>query len=192
MNINSFTRAYCQNLQTLLAALSTDELQKIIDIFLQARSECRTIYFMGNGGSAATASHFCEDLAEVGRKTGKKLFNTSSLAANTPYITALGNDYGFEYIFSRQIEGCLRSGDVLVAISASGNSPNLINAIKLGNERGARTIGLLGFDGGILASLCAERIIIRTEKGAYGPVEDVHLVIDHLLTSALREILQAE
>jgi D-sedoheptulose 7-phosphate isomerase len=98
-------------------------------------------------------------------------------------LTALGNDYGYEHIFRMQLENLLQPGDVVVAISASGNSPNILLAIEYANERGATTVGLTGFDGGKLAALVDVNVHAPTGPGEYGPAEDIHMVIDHLVMS---------
>ena len=131
-------------------------------------------------------------MASVGRKINRKLFKTLSLADNTSYITALANDYGYDKIFAYQLEQLLQKGDVLIAISASGNSQNLIEAVKYANGEGVTTIGMLGFDGGKLLPLCDYNIHVKTEIGEYGPVEDIHLFIDHIITGYLIERLMQE
>lgn len=139
---------------------------------------------MGNGGSAATATHFACDLGK-GTKTGQHKFKTQALADNLATFTAYANDEGYEYVFSKQLENVLQKGDIVVALSASGNSQNLINAIVYAKTRGALTISLLGFDGGKLKDISDVALVVHTNKGEYGPVEDVHLVLDHLITSFL-------
>ena len=176
-------RKYSNYVYGLLSKINYDNIGKIIDCFSEARSRGSTIFFIGNGGSAATASHFAQDLGEVGRKSGKKHFRTLSLTDNVPFITAMGNDYGYEKIFTGQLNNLFKEGDILVAISASGNSPNVIEAVKLVKTLGGVTIGLVGFDGGRLKSLCDFVIHVEANKGEYGPVEDIHLIIDHMITS---------
>ena len=131
-------------------------------------------------------------MASVGRKINRKLFKTLSLADNTSYITALANDYGYDKIFAYQLEQLLQKEDVLIAISASGNSQNLIEAVKYAKSKGAATIGMLGFDGGKLLTLCDYNIHVKTKIGEYGPVEDIHLFIDHIITGYLIERLMQE
>ena len=104
-----------------------------------------------------------------------------SLTDGVPLMTAIANDFGYVHIFRRQLEIQYRAGDLLVVISASGNSPNLLEAVGWVKSRGGAVIGLLGFDGGRLASLCDASVIARTARGDYGPVEDVHMVLDHLI-----------
>lgn len=180
-----YLKDYGLYVSDLLSKLDYTAVNNVMDCFLKARERGSVIFFAGNGGSAATASHFAQDLAEVGRKTGKKLFKTLSLADNVPFITALGNDYGYEAVFKGQMQNIFRKDDVLVAISASGNSLNIIEAIKIAKDLGGISVGLVGFDGGQMASLCNYVIHVVTDKGEYGPVEDIHLVLDHMITSYL-------
>jgi len=152
---------------------------------LEARDHDKTIYFVGNGGSAATASHFSQDMGEVGRKIKARGFRTQSLNDNVSALTAISNDYGYEQVFALQIQNNFDSGDVLVVISASGNSPNVVKAVELAKQIGGTTVGLVGFDGGRLAQICDHVVHVQSNKGEYGPVEDIHLVLNHMIVSYL-------
>lgn len=187
--VADFSKKYLRRLLQLLEDLDNGELQAVVQAFWDARANGKTIFFIGNGGSAATASHFSQDLAEVGRKAKAPLFRTLSLTDNTAYITAMGNDYGFETVFSRQVEQMFHEGDVLVSISASGNSKNVIRAVEAAKERKGVNIGIVGFDGGELKRICDQCIHVKSIKGEYGPVEDVHMILDHLVTTYLHEKL---
>ncbi len=184
-DVVSYLKSYGNYLSELLAALDHDEVRRVADCFLKARALAATIYFVGNGGSAATASHFAQDLTEVGRKAGLNGFRTLSLTDSVPYITALANDYGYESVFTWQLAELFKKNDVLVAISASGNSPNVVNAVQYAKKSGGVTIGLVGFDGGKLKTMCDHVINVKTRPGEYGPVEDVHMVLDHMITTYL-------
>jgi D-sedoheptulose 7-phosphate isomerase len=188
---HDFFNRYAQDMCRLLTSLDVPAVQTMVDMFLDARERGNTIFFAGNGGSAATASHFSQDLGEVGRKVNQPGFKTLSLTDNVPQITAIGNDYGYEYIFSIQLKEIFRLGDILVVISASGNSPNVINAVETAKHLGGRAIGLVGFDGGKLSRLCDHVVHVRTPKGEYGPVEDIHMILDHMVTSFLIDHLKA-
>ena len=157
-----------------------------------ARLQGRTIFIVGNGGSAATASHFACDLALGPRSSGGKAYRAISLGDNNALITAAGNDLGYETVFSEQLKTLLAPDDLVLAISASGNSPNIIEAVEYANHIGAMTIGLTGFDGGRLRHIAAEHIHISTPKGDYGPVEDLHLVVNHLISSYLVRLTREE
>lgn len=168
--------AYSEHLIKLINILDYNAIDKVVECFMEARKRGAMIFFAGNGGSAATASHFSEDL-------GTRFFRTMSLSDNIPYITALGNDFGYEKIFSGQLSRLFKRNDVLVAISASGNSPNIVEAVKLVNKKGGITVGFTGFDGGILKKICRYAIHVPTAKGAYGHAEDMHLIIEHIISS---------
>lgn len=180
-----YLRSYEKYLSYLLSRLDYEAVGKVIEVFSQARDRDAMIFFVGNGGSAATASHFAQDLGEVHRKTGGSCFRTLSLTDNVSFITAMGNDYGYDAIFTGQMSNLFKKEDILVAISASGNSPNVVQAVKLARQLGGITIGLVGFDGGELLKICNHVIHVLANKGEYGPVEDIHLALDHMITSYL-------
>ncbi|MCG2775798.1 MAG: SIS domain-containing protein [Desulfobacterales bacterium] len=180
-----YFKAYALYLNDLLTHLDVDAIRGVIDCFLDARRNKKTIFFAGNGGSAATASHFSQDLGEAGRKCDKAGFKTLSLTDNISLITAIGNDYGYGEIFTIQMAELFCEGDVLVAISASGNSPNIVNAVELAKKMGGKTVGLVGFDGGQLKNLCDHVVHVKSQNGEYGPVEDIHMILVHMITSYL-------
>ena len=184
-DLGEFVLGYFNYLNVLQTKLNVTNINDVINCFITAREKGKTIYFAGNGGSAATASHFAQDLGEVGRKANVKSFKTISLTDSVPLLTAIGNDYGYENIFSIQLSELFSKGDVLVVISASGNSPNVIAAVKQAKEMGGDTIGLVGFDGGKLLEMCDYVIHVKTNKGEFGPVEDLHMILDHMVTSFL-------
>ena len=164
----------------------------VIECFWLACKRGATIFFVGNGGSAATASHFANDLVKGARVDGRGGFRAVSLTDNVALMTALANDDGYEAVFTGQMRDLFNKGDVLVAISASGNSPNVVAAAKLAKERGGTTVGLVGFDGGDLRNICDIVVHVRSRTGEYGPVEDVHMVLDHMITSYLGMRLREE
>jgi len=137
------------------------------------------IYIIGNGGSASTASHLSNDLFAKGCKA-------ISLADNSSIITKIANDSGYEYIFKEQLEVFFSKGDILIAISASGNSPNLIKAVEYANTLGT-TVAIVGFDGGKLSKICKLVIHIPTCKGNYETAEDLHLAVCHKISKGLVE-----
>jgi len=160
-------------------------LERIIHLLCAARDRGATIYIAGNGGSAATASHWVNDLGKATKCNGHPPMRVMSLSDNISWLTALANDEGYERVFSGQLENFAHPGDVLIVISASGDSPNLIEAVKLARERGMNTLGLLGFDGGALKNQVDEALWLPTEKGAYGLVESAHVLLCHILTDCL-------
>jgi D-sedoheptulose 7-phosphate isomerase len=179
-----FSRAYLEYLQSVLEHLDTGEIGRFIETLLAARKRGATIFFIGNGGSAATASHFANDLS-VGVNEYDKPFRAMSLTDNVPLITAIGNDFGYEEIFVRQLRILGRSGDVLVGISASGNSPNLLRAFDYASSAGMRTVAITAFDGGRMKTSADQGIHVPTEPKEYGPAEDAHMVLDHLVCAYL-------
>jgi D-sedoheptulose 7-phosphate isomerase len=188
---SEYISAYFKHLTQILSELDLSSIEKFIGLLLSARKEGKNVYFIGNGGSAATASHFANDLA-IGTRSKKPPFKVMSLTDNSSVITAIGNDYGYEQVFVKQLEACLGSGDLLVAISASGNSPNILKAVEYTKENNGITIGLTGFDGGELKKIVDHVIHVPTVKGDYGPVEDVHMILDHVVGNYLMQMCREE
>jgi len=180
-----FARGYLSYLAEILSRLDEDEIAAFTQTLLEARSRGATIYFIGNGGSAATASHFANDIG-IGCRSWERPFRAVSLTDNVPVLTAIANDYGYADVFTLQLKTVLRDGDVVVAISASGNSPNVLNAIEYARQHGAVTVGLTGFDGGRLREAVHIPVHVPTLQGEYGPVEDVHMILDHLVGAFLK------
>jgi D-sedoheptulose 7-phosphate isomerase len=178
-----FSKKYLEHLTTLLSAIDIRSIYEIMTVLEKARGDKRKIFLLGNGGSAATASHLAEDLALGLQKRGHIPFKTVSLTDNCASITAIGNDEGYELVFMRQLSILFEKGDVVIGISASGNSPNVLRALEYANERGGITIGFSGFDGGKMKTLCRYCVHVATYSGEYEPVEDIHLVIGHLIAS---------
>ena len=186
-----FARGYLDYLGKVLEKLDEEEIAAFIEALIQARERGARIFFFGNGGSAATASHFANDIA-IGCRSWDRPFQAMSLTDNVPVMTAIANDYGYEHIFTLQLKTMMHPGDVVVAISASGNSPNVINALEWANEHGAVTMALTGFDGGQLRKTAKISVHVATDKGEYGPVEDVHMVLDHLVGAFLMHLCRSE
>lgn len=190
-DLETFAKQYVDYLSTLLASLDFKVVGEIGKLFLEARNKGRKIIFIGNGGSAATASHFANDFS-IGTRCPWKPFKAMSLTDNVAVLTCIGNDFGYNQIFRKQLETTLEGGDLLVLISASGNSENLVEAVRFATERGNTTIGLLGFDGGKLSGLCTKALVVKTRGGEYGPVEDVHMILDHLISSYFIRLVRTE
>lgn len=190
-SVKEYAEKYTQYLSQLLKNLDISAIEDVTNVFLKARDQGKKIIFIGNGGSAATASHFANDFA-IGMKSAYKPFKALSLTDNVAVLTCIGNDFGYENIFVKQLEVLLEPGDVIVAISASGNSPNLVKAVEYASERGNFCMGFVGFDGGRLKELCPLNIHIQSGKGEYGPVEDIHMVLDHLISTYLYRFIRKE
>jgi len=182
---SAFVRGYLENLEAVLRSLDVEAVARVIDLLLEALRLDRAVYILGNGGSAATASHLANDLLAATRGS-ERAFRVWSLSANVATLTAAANDLGYDQIFVEQLRGRLRADDLVIAISASGNSPNVLRAVEYASEHGAVTIGFTGFDGGRLAGMVSDGVRVNTPAGDYGPVEDVHLVLDHVIGSYLR------
>ncbi|MGH7824076.1 MAG: D-sedoheptulose-7-phosphate isomerase [Candidatus Binatia bacterium] len=176
---------FVQEFFELLGRLDLKEVEQVFHTLRQARDRKAMIYLAGNGGSASTASHWANDLGKATKTSGQLPIRVVSLTDNVSWLTALANDEGYERSFSGQLENFARPGDVLVVISASGNSPNLIRAVEMARASGVVTIGFLGFDGGALKTMVDERLLLPTSKGAYGLVESAQGLLCHLLTACL-------
>lgn len=188
--LEKYLRSYLEELKWSLGEIDPAALGRIIDVFARARVDGRQILLVGNGGSAATASHMACDLGKGTIDCGDPdatRFRVLSLSDNSALITALGNDVAFEEIFAQQLRIVMRDGDVVVFISASGNSPNLLRALEYARSRGAITIGLLGFGGGRLRALVDHPLVVSSRN--YGIAEDFHLIVQHVLTQFLRRVL---
>jgi D-sedoheptulose 7-phosphate isomerase len=184
-----FARAYLEYLQTVLRRIDPAEIGRFIQTLLDARERGAMIFFIGNGGSAATASHFANDLS-IGTNEYNKPFRAVSLTDNVPILTAIGNDFGYEEIFVRQLRSLGKSGDVLIGISASGNSPNLLKAFEYATFIGIRTVAITAFDGGRMKALASQGVHVPTDPKEYGPAEDAHLVLDHLVSAYLMRFVR--
>lgn len=183
---------YRRRTTALMESLDLAAVQAVVDELHDAWRRRALIAVAGNGGSASTASHMATDLVKATRVDGRPAVRALSLADNVPLLTALANDDGYEVGFERQLEALFRSGDVLILISASGNSPNVVAAASEAKTLGGKTIALVGFDGGELAKICDLVVHARSERGEYGPVEDVHLVLNHMISGALLERIRTE
>ena len=191
-DFQEFANRYFDYLYRLLKELDTGTLAAFVEELEMARGQENTIFIVGNGGSAATASHMANDLSLGAQMDEDKPFRALALTDNVAAMTATANDFGYETLFVNQLKVFYRPGDKLVAISASGNSPNVVNAAKWVKEQGGTVIGLVGFDGGALKDNCDIAIHVNTNKEEYGPVEDIHIIVDHLIYSWFRTKGQRE
>tara|TARA_B100000745_G_scaffold131180_1_gene85547 strand:- start:192 stop:797 length:606 start_codon:yes stop_codon:yes gene_type:complete len=190
LSIKDYSKSYIDYLSSVLSNISLTDIEKFVEVLLEARERESSIFFIGNGGSAATASHFANDIA-IGTRTYEKPFRAISLCDNQAVITAIANDDGYEKIFSQQLQVLLKKQDVVVAISASGNSPNLLDAIDTAKKINAITVGISGFDGGKMKEMVDVSLHVPTEKGEYGPAEDAHMVLDHLISNYLMRLVRS-
>ena len=186
-----FVKSYLEYLKTVLDQINLDEVTKFIETIKSARENNQFVYFIGNGGSAATASHFANDLA-IGTRSSKKPFRVMSLTDNVAVMTAIGNDFGYDELFTKQLSAYLKPNDVVVAISASGNSPNVVKALEFAKTMSAKTVSITGFDGGKIKSSADINLHVPTQKGEYGPVEDVHMIFDHIVGNYFMHLCREE
>jgi D-sedoheptulose 7-phosphate isomerase len=193
-DISQFATSYFDYLHQLLSNLDKEAIVLLWNDLQQAREEKKTVFIAGNGGSAATASHIGNDMGLAVQKVGNtgSSLKVMALTDNISLMTAIGNDDGYDSLFVNQLKIHFEEGDRLIVISASGNSNNLVNAAKWVKKEGGSVVGWLGFDGGKLKDLCDIVIIAETPKGEYGPVEDVHMILDHMMTSWLYKVLAEE
>src|SRR5712691_2790226 len=175
----SFTQLYKADVLKAIETIDLEKVNKAIGILIQARDEGRRIFVCGNGGSASTASHFACDLVKGASFNQPKLFRIMALTDSLPTITAYCNDVGYECVFVEQLKNFAEPGDVVMAISGSGNSPNVLRAVEYGASIGCRTIAISGRDGGKLGPLA--ELNIQVSNPHMGRIEDVHMIVLHMI-----------
>ena len=185
-----FVDQYLTELEGVIRNISRPRVGEAIDLLFRAWQDQRTVFLIGNGGSAATASHMMNDLNKYTVVPGRRRFRAMALTDNVPLLTAIGNDAEYADIFVEPLRNLLCPGDVLIAISASGNSPNIVKAVEYARQKGATVIGFCGHPGGNLARLADLAVTIPSDR--IGQQEDGHMILDHVISAALRErIVQA-
>lgn len=160
-------------------------LRRLVEVVLRARREDRAIFFFGNGGSSATASHMAQDLDKLTSATSSRRFRSHCLSDHIPVMLAWANDVNFSEIFAEQIKAQGRPGDVAIGISGSGNSPNVLRALEEARRLGLTTVGLIGMGGGKMKDLCDVSVIVPSQNMQH--IEDLHHLMLHLLASYLRD-----
>ena len=176
---------YILHLQDVLERLKLDDVRQSIDVIMEAYYANKQIFVVGNGGSASTASNLACDLGKGTSVAGKPRFRVISLTDNVATMTAWSNDVAYEDVFVEQLKNLVNAGDVVIGISASGNSENVIRAMQHAADIGCSTIGWSGFGGGKLATICDVNVVVDSHQ--YGPVEDVHLILNHVLHAWIQE-----
>ncbi|GMV82282.1 MAG: phosphoheptose isomerase [Planctomycetota bacterium] len=177
---------YLKRLIEVLGRMDPKEIEAAGGALHRARAEGRQVFVFGNGGSAALASHVAVDLGKGCSRGREKRFRVLSLTDNVPWITALANDDSYDKVFSEQLDNYAQKRDVAIAISASGNSKNVIKALELANERGLETIGISGFAGGKLKPLVQHHIHCPADHMGY--IEDAQLIVCHILMYGFMEV----
>ncbi|HXJ84539.1 MAG TPA: SIS domain-containing protein [Candidatus Methylomirabilis sp.] len=194
-DVRAGVRSHLDRLRSALDNVSVAAVEAVVRRLYSAYLDGRKVLIAGNGGSAATASHMACDLSKSvfdGYSTvsgPKGRLKVMALTDNVPLITAWANDTDYSRVFVEQVRTHVDRGDVLIAISGSGKSPSVVEAVKLARGLGAHTVGILGFDGGELIDLVDVAIVVRCDD--YGVVEDVHMALDHILTECLRRLIAA-
>ena len=177
---------YIEAEKAALDSIPVEQVESIILKFKEAHAEGRQIFLFGNGGSASNASHFATDLGKGSSDALGKRFKVLSLNDNVSWMTAIGNDYSYEDIYLRQLENYGQAGDIVLSMSVSGSSPNLVKAFEWANANGLHTIALVGGKRGKLADLAKEAIVI--DDIHYGRAEDCQMGIAHMLCYAFMEV----
>ena len=183
-NLNTI-KSYLTALTQVIENFPIDNLAEITDVLQDARNNLRTIFICGNGGSWATAAHMVCDFGKNTRLSGEKRIKVIGLGDNIPSLTAYANDEGYDRVFAEPLMNLMSSGDVLIAISGSGNSPNILRAVETAKQIGGTTIGLTGFEGGQLKGMVDHPLVIPSDSMEV--IEDFHMIVDHLLTICLRQ-----
>lgn len=185
MNYNTLIKTYLDNEINVLQEIDVDAVNKVLNLLEESVKRDATIYIFGNGGSAATASHFQNDFNKgVSEHTDKK-FRFLCLNDNVATVMAIANDIGYEEVFRFQLQGRIKEGDILIAISGSGNSPNVINAVEYGKKQGCKVVGLTGYSGGRLKEM--SDISLHVPINSMQITEDVHMIFNHLMMSVFYE-----
>jgi len=173
----------------MLQAISLPHLEAVLHVLEEAYRQGHRIFIMGNGGSAATASHFALDLAKNTIMPGAPRLKAISLTDHVPLITAWSNDTAYEHIFSEQLANMIEPGDVAIGISSSGNSPNVINALNLAKQYRASTLGLLGAKGGKIKDIVDAYVLAPGQN--IEQEEDAHMILAHVITRYMREVVHS-
>ncbi len=181
--------SYFSGLEEMLRSISQAHLQQVLWLLEEAYHHGHRIFIMGNGGSAATASHFALDLSKNTITPGAPRLKAISLTDHVPLITAWSNDTAYEHIFEEQLANMIEPGDVVMGISTSGNSLNVINALRLAKQTRAATVGLLGANGGLIKNIVDAYVLAPGQN--IEQEEDAHLILAHVITQHMRAVVQS-
>ena len=183
-NIGLFAKEYFNELVEAFNLIPENGFDEIVNMLQSVYKSGKHVFLIGNGGSAATASHFANDLSKGTMCDGKKRFKAFSLTDNIPLVTAWANDANFEKIFVEQLYNLFQKGDIVIAITGSGNSPNILKAVEFANSKGGTTFGFIGFEGGKLKDIVQKSIIEESNKQEI--IEDIHLILEHIICKYLK------
>lgn len=184
--MNEYVTTYIQQQRAALESIPVDKVAQVIQLFKKALKDDHQIFVFGNGGSGTNASHFVTDLGKSASDNTFRRFRCLSLSDNVSWITAIGNDYAYEDVFLRQLQNYARPGDVVLVMSVSGSSPNIVKAVEWCKANNVHTIALIGGKRGVLAELADDVLLI--ESTHYGRVEDCHMHICHMICYAFIEV----
>ena len=184
--MKDYVRDYIDRLEQGLRAIDPAAIGEVVKVLERARVEERTLFIIGNGGSAATASHMANDLQKLASQGKSPAYRAIALTDNVPLLTAWGNDEDYSAVFVRQLEALARGGDLLIAITGSGNSKNIVRAMEWAKKATLETIALLGFDGGKARSI-ADHVLLFAEDH-YGRIEDAHMILEHMIANYLADL----
>jgi D-sedoheptulose 7-phosphate isomerase len=190
MTIEARIRDYLHRLTTTVESLPAESIERLSEMLYRVYTDGKQVFTLGNGGSASTASHMAADLAKNTIGPNMRRFRIMSLNDNISILTALSNDLGYENVFSEQLQNLIQPGDMLIVLSGSGNSPNVVRAMEYARSQSAEVAALLGFGGGRAAEIADLSILV--DSSDYGVVEDAHLVINHILVEYFRQRLADE
>lgn len=181
---------YLTEVSTMLGMLPMADIARAVNLIKEARQNGNSVFLFGNGGSAATASHIACDLAKGTICPGQPRIKALALTDHMPLISAWANDSSYDHIFDEQLNNYAEAGDIVIAISGSGNSPNVLNGVRMAKMKGVTTIGFIGFDGGKLRNLVDLPVVVPCFT--MEQVEDVHLLLGHVITTCLKKPVATE
>ena len=182
--------SYLTQMAEVVAEMPRDRIRDVVNVLMDAWERRASVFVLGNGGSASTASHMNSDLNKLTAVKSQPRFKAIALTDNVPLMTAWGNDTSYENIFAEQLENFLGKGDVVIGISTSGNSPNVLKALRVARERGAVTVGFTGRTGGQLKDFVDHCICVPSDN--IGQQEDAHLILNHVIATNLRRIIEGK
>lgn len=184
MKTTEIIGGYLKDVAAVLDRMSVKDIERVVNVIADARRHGKKVFFFGNGGSAATASHFVCDMAKGTVRKDKPRIKAFCLTDNLPLLSAWANDTAYENVFAEQLENIIEAGDVAVAISGSGNSPNVLKGVAVARAKGATTVGLTAFEGGKLKAMVDVPLVVPVHS--MEQAEDVHLILDHVIAVCLR------